>query len=84
MGFAKIARDLLEPRGDSVVLVVEDDDAGSEVSEQSAARRGFGLAGMRERAALIGAALHIESTTRGGTSVFLRCGLGTAAAGPST
>ena len=64
---------VLEQRGDSVVLVVEDDGVGFDPSERGAGERGFGLAGMRERAALIGAAFQVESAAGRGTSIFLRC-----------
>jgi len=43
------------------VLVVEDVGVGFEVSEAQRENRGIGLAGMQERAALVGANLHIES-----------------------
>jgi two-component system CheB/CheR fusion protein len=66
---------LLENRGESLVLVIEDDGVGFEVGSSSLEDRGLGLAGMQERAALVGATLHIESTPGVGTSVFLRCSL---------
>jgi two-component system, chemotaxis family, CheB/CheR fusion protein len=50
-----------------VVLVIEDDGVGFELSHDSADGDGFGLAGMRERAALIGGTLHVESTPGKGT-----------------
>lgn len=55
-----------------VVLVVEDDGIGFEASDSAASGDGFGLTGMRERAALVGAALDIETSPGRGTSVFLR------------
>ncbi len=62
---------ILERRSDHVLLVVEDDgvgfDAGSPPPGQS-----FGLLGMQERAALVGATLQIESTAGKGTTVLLR------------
>ena len=54
-----------------VVLVIEDDGIGFDPSEIPAAD-GFGLAGMRERAAGVGATLQVESTPGKGTSIFLR------------
>ena len=54
-----------------VVLVIEDDGIGFDPSE-SAAADGFGLAGMRERAAVVGATIQVESTPGQGTSIFLR------------
>jgi len=55
-----------------VMLVVEDDGVGFDTSADLAQGNGFGLAGMRERAALVGAALHVESAPGKGTSVYLR------------
>jgi PAS domain S-box-containing protein len=55
-----------------VVLVVEDDGIGFDPAIEEAAAASIGLAGMRERASLIGATLHIESSPGKGTSVFLR------------
>jgi signal transduction histidine kinase len=55
-----------------VVLVVEDDGIGFESGDTGDTGDGFGLIGMRERAALIGAALDIETAPGRGTSVFLR------------
>ena len=54
-----------------VVLVIEDDGIGFDPSEIPAAD-GFGLAGMRERAAAVGGTLQVESTPGKGTSIFLR------------
>jgi signal transduction histidine kinase len=69
----------------SVVLVVEDDGVGFDLSDAERDGRGLGLAGMQERASLVGATVQIESTPGKGTSVFLRCGApaGAAAAEPS-
>ena len=61
---------LLETRGDSVVVVIEDDGIGFqgvEFSEQM-----IGLTGMRERAAAVGGTLDIEPTPGGGTTVLAR------------
>jgi signal transduction histidine kinase len=55
-----------------VVLVVEDDGVGFDPGQPSTTGDGFGLIGMRERAALIGATLDIETAPGRGTSVFLR------------
>jgi PAS domain S-box-containing protein len=54
-----------------VVLVVEDDGVGFDPAAEPTAR-GLGLAGMRERAGLVGATLQIESSSGKGTSLFLR------------
>ena len=64
---------LLEQRDGTVVLVVEDNGAGFDVADRALAARGIGLAGMRERARLVGATLDVESTPGGGTTIFLRC-----------
>jgi two-component system, chemotaxis family, CheB/CheR fusion protein len=53
-----------------VVLVVEDDGVGFDPERLS--DDGIGVAGMRERAALVGATLQLESAPGKGTSVFLR------------
>jgi signal transduction histidine kinase len=63
---------LLEIRDGSLVLVVEDDGIGFEPASTDRAQ-GIGLLGMRERAALIGATLDVESSPGNGTSIFLRC-----------
>ena len=55
-----------------VVLVVEDDGLGFDATERALLATGLGLAGMRERAALVGATLHIESAPGKGTAIFLR------------
>jgi two-component system CheB/CheR fusion protein len=54
------------------VLVIEDDGVGFDLSEDIL-EKGFGLAGMRERAALVGGTLDVESNPGKGTSIFLRC-----------
>lgn len=73
---------LLERRADAVVLAIEDNGVGfdretssnadASTGDRPDAARSFGLLGMRERAALIGATLSIESSVGGGTSVLLR------------
>jgi signal transduction histidine kinase len=65
---------LLEMRDDLLVLVVEDDGIGFDATAADRAQ-GIGLLGMRERAALVGATLEIESSPGAGTSVFLRAAL---------
>ena len=62
---------MLERRGEHVLLIVEDDGVGFDSAAEQAGR-GFGLAGMKERAALIGATLEIESTAGSGTTVLVR------------
>jgi signal transduction histidine kinase len=63
---------ILERRSDHVSLIVEDDGVGFDQSRGDTAGRGFGLLGMQERAALVGATLHIESTLGEGTTILVR------------
>jgi PAS domain S-box-containing protein len=68
---ARTVEIILERRADHVLLIIEDDGVGFEPVETQGARQGFGLLGMQERAALVGATLQIESTA-GGTTILLR------------
>ena len=63
---------ILERRPDHVSLIVEDDGVGFDPGGVDADRRGFGLLGMQERAALVGATLQIESAPGEGTTVLVR------------
>jgi two-component system sensor histidine kinase NreB len=63
---------LLERRNDHVVLIVEDDGVGFDLKNQATLDKGLGLIGMRERAALVGGTLEIESQPQQGTTVFAR------------
>jgi len=63
---------ILERRPDHVLLIVEDDGAGFDMAAVRSASEGFGLLGMQERAALVGATLEIESAVGKGTTVLLR------------
>jgi PAS domain S-box-containing protein len=63
---------LLERRPDYVLLIVEDDGVGFEATKAAAGRHGFGLVGMQERAALVGASLSIETTPGHGTTILVR------------
>ena len=69
---AKTVEVILERRADHVLLVVEDDGIGFETVPTEAPNQGFGLLGMHERAALVGATLEIESAAGRGTTVLLR------------
>jgi signal transduction histidine kinase len=70
---AKRVSVLLERRPDLVSLIVEDDGGGFDASIQASAAQGkLGLLGMRERVALAGGKLEIESTPGAGTTVFVR------------
>ena len=63
---------ILERRTDQVLLIVEDDGIGFDPAETEGDRRGFGLLGMQERAALVGATVQIESALGEGTTIFVR------------
>lgn len=64
---------LLERHPDHVSLIVEDDGAGFDVDQPGGGReRGLGVVGMRERAALVGGSLDIESRPGKGTTVVVR------------
>jgi signal transduction histidine kinase len=66
---------ILEKRDGQVQLIVEDDGSGfdpEEVLARPRAEHRLGLIGMRERVALAGGTLHIESGSVGGTSIFVR------------
>ena len=63
---------VLERTADQWSLIIEDDGIGFDPSSGEAEQRGFGLVGMRERAALVGAELQIESAPDRGTTVILR------------
>ncbi len=66
---------ILESRAGSVTLVIEDNGIGFNRGDPEVMSRGAGLVGMRERAALGGAALQVESTVGEGTSVFVRAAI---------
>jgi signal transduction histidine kinase len=64
---------LLEVRDTSAILIVEDDGKGFDVSRAMGSHvheGNLGLYGMRERAALVGGTLTVESIVGEGTSVF--------------
>lgn len=66
---------LLEFSKDMVVLSIEDDGSGfdpSSVKQDPTSSHGLGLIGMKERAALIGGTLVIESAPGKGTTVLVR------------
>jgi len=65
---------LLERRSSSVMLIVEDDGIGFDVTSVMGSRlheKNLGLYGMRERASLLGGTLTVESTPGTGTAVFV-------------
>ena len=63
---------VLEHTSDHVSLIIEDNGIGFDPAEIQAAMPGFGLIGMRERAALAGADFQIDSAPNRGTAVILR------------
>jgi signal transduction histidine kinase len=65
---------LLERRGPDAVLIVEDDGVGFDASEAPVweGGRGLGLVGMRERAALLGGSVEVETGPGKGLTVFAR------------
>jgi PAS domain S-box-containing protein len=67
---------ILERRGQHVLMIIEDDGIGFEGGTGEEQPQGAGLVGMKERAALVGAALEIESSPGGGTTVFVRIDAG--------
>ncbi len=63
---------LLERRNNNVVLIVEDNGKGFDPNDEATLRQGMGLVNMRERAALVGGTLEIESIPGKGTTSFVR------------
>jgi PAS domain S-box-containing protein len=69
---------LLETSRGLVSLIVSDDGIGFDPGNAPVAIDGLGMFSMRERAAVIGATLEVESSPGQGTTVYVRC----AACGP--
>jgi signal transduction histidine kinase len=64
---------ILERRSDHVSLIVEDDGGGFDVEQAfGAGEKGFGLINMRERAALVGGTLAVESNPGAGATIVVR------------
>jgi PAS domain S-box-containing protein len=63
---------VLERRGDRVVLTVEDDGRGFDPHGAMHEGSGMGLLSMRERAALVGGDLDVESSPGAGTTIYAR------------
>ena len=61
-----------ERMADGLSLIIEDNGSGFDPSTVQEGVQGFGLMGMRERAALVGASLEIESAEGRGTTIFVR------------
>jgi PAS domain S-box-containing protein len=66
---------LLDHRDNMVTLTIEENGIGFDMEVEEASERGLGLgrAGLRERAALVGATLDVESVPTHGKTIFLRC-----------
>jgi PAS domain S-box-containing protein len=69
---------LLERRDGHAVLIVEDNGRGYDPDGEVAAgsNKGMGVVNMRERTALVGGYVEIESTPGAGTTIFVRVPLG--------
>jgi two-component system sensor histidine kinase UhpB len=63
---------VLERSQELLSLIIEDDGVGFDTRSVEASARGLGLIGMRERVALVGADIQIESTQGAGTTVIVR------------
>jgi PAS domain S-box-containing protein len=65
---------VLQKVDETLVMIIEDDGVGFETDKGAipkATERGFGLIGMRERAALMGGSVEIESTPGSGTTIYV-------------
>jgi two-component system CheB/CheR fusion protein len=74
---------IVDREGDSLRMIIEDDGCGFDVESilQDASGTGrFGIVGMRERLALVGGSLLIESDPEGSTTLFARVPAGERAA----
>ena len=63
---------MLEKRGETIVLIIEDNGEGFNVEDKNNRNKGIGLVGMYERASIIGGTLDIESTPGQGTTIYVR------------
>jgi two-component system sensor histidine kinase UhpB len=63
---------VLEHTSDGALLIIEDNGIGFDPSQLETPGAGLGLIGMRERAALAGGEVHIESAPGQGTTLILR------------
>ena len=63
---------ILERRDRHFALIIEDDGRGFDPAEGAEGERGMGLVNMRERVALVGGTLEVESAPGVGTTVFAR------------
>jgi signal transduction histidine kinase len=72
---AKHVNVLFERRGEDLNVIVEDDGKGFDADTARSSRdrhTGMGLISMRERAALVGGSLQVETAPGKGTTVFVR------------
>ena len=69
---AKHVAVLLEQREEHTVLIIEDDGIGFDTNIKTDNDDGLGLIGMRERAALVGGSLEVESSPDSGLTIFVR------------
>ena len=69
---AKKVQVVLKKESDVIILIVEDDGKGFDCKNKKKLCEGMGLTGMKERAALIGGTVEIESAIGKGTVVFAR------------
>lgn len=66
---------ILERRGGTVSLIIEDDGVGFDPNKRAKLTeddRGMGLLGIKERAELVGGTFEIESSKGNGTTVYVR------------
>ncbi len=69
---AKQASVLLEHKNGKVAMIIEDNGIGFDTAKKTNRRKGLGLIGMHERAALVGGTVEIESKPGHGTTIFVR------------
>jgi signal transduction histidine kinase len=63
---------ILEHKGDAVLMIITDNGRGFNLNNKKLLTNGLGLTGMRERAALLGGSVEIESSATGGTAIHVR------------
>lgn len=61
----------------TLILMIKDNGKGVDLKRAKRARRGFGVVGMKERAALIGADFDIESSPGNGTTIYVKVPIST-------
>jgi two-component system CheB/CheR fusion protein len=64
---------ILEYRNGDVVLIIEDDGKGFDIEQlMNSENKGMGIISMRERAALTGGTIEVESAPNKGTTIYVR------------